>query len=292
MLVDRAVITNVELEKKNNAFKGSMRCVYDTDPAGFEIGSRSGQHLQECEHFSCPMNTVKCPRSFCLPMKFICDGKIQCPGGQDEEECGCKDANREVVLLYEDLKSKEERRTIRKIATQFYTPNSVVRELRYKVTTRPDKLEFDHRFLDISDTVINPHSSINREFTCSYSVLASDLINRIEFSKNDARGILFFQKSNDTDILAEMIFAKIKSKPEFLIYRIIQDPFYMKWKSFPTVTDIKVKSWDNLAADGAKYFSELCKEAAIVLCPNEYKCSASKTCIPLEQEHWTAKNTS
>ncbi|XP_053379720.1 uncharacterized protein LOC123526988 isoform X2 [Mercenaria mercenaria] len=282
---DRAVITGKPFGKKNNALNGQVRCVFDIDSAGFVIGSRSGQHLQECEHFSCPTNTVKCPGSFCLPVKFICDGKIQCPGGQDEEECGCQDADREVVFLYEDLKSKEETQKIKKMATQFYTPNSIVRELRYRETIRPEKLHFDHRFLDMSDTVINPYSSTNREFTCNYSILASQFVNRIEFSKKDSRGILFFQERNESDVLTEMMFAKIKSRPEFLIYRIIQDPFYenSNLKSFQVVTDIVVKSWEKLAAIGAKYFPELCKEARTVICPNEYKCSASKTCIPLEQ---------
>ncbi|XP_053381483.1 uncharacterized protein LOC123557124 isoform X2 [Mercenaria mercenaria] len=282
---DKEVIKRKNFGKKSNALNGPVRCVFDTDSAGFVIGSRSGQNLQECEHFSCPINTVKCPGSFCLPVKFICDGKIQCPGGQDEEECGCQDADREVLFLYEDFKSKEEHQKIKKMATQFYTPNSVVRELRYKITTRPDKLEFDHRFLDISDTVINPYSATNREFICNYSMIASDFVNRIEFSKKESRGILFFQSSNETNILAEMMFAEIMSRPEFLIYRIIQDPFYENsdLNSFPFVTDIVVKSWEKLAAVGAKYFPELCKEAAMVLCPNEYKCSASKTCIPLEQ---------
>ena len=79
---------------------------------------------------------------------------------------------------------------MKKIATQFYTPNSIVRELRYRTFTRPEVLDFDHLFLDISDTVINPYTAINREVTCNYTMLASDFISRIGFSESKTRGII------------------------------------------------------------------------------------------------------
>jgi hypothetical protein len=40
------------------------------------------------EDFECPVTTVKCPRSFCLPVRFICDGVIHCPDADDEKDCG------------------------------------------------------------------------------------------------------------------------------------------------------------------------------------------------------------
>jgi hypothetical protein len=37
--------------------------------------------------FECPQNTVKCPNSYCISLRFVCDGRFQCPGGQDEHNC-------------------------------------------------------------------------------------------------------------------------------------------------------------------------------------------------------------
>lgn len=40
------------------------------------------------ETVECPDGTVKCPGSYCIPVRFVCDGETQCPGKQDEEDCG------------------------------------------------------------------------------------------------------------------------------------------------------------------------------------------------------------
>ena len=40
------------------------------------------------EDYSCPPATAKCPESYCIPIRFICDGEMQCPGGEDEYMCG------------------------------------------------------------------------------------------------------------------------------------------------------------------------------------------------------------
>ena len=39
-----------------------------------------------CTHFKC-IGYFKCPHSFCLPLKYICDGKNDCPEGEDEVNC-------------------------------------------------------------------------------------------------------------------------------------------------------------------------------------------------------------
>lgn len=38
----------------------------------------------------CPEQHFLCKRSeICLPLKYVCDGKAQCPSGEDEFNC-CK----------------------------------------------------------------------------------------------------------------------------------------------------------------------------------------------------------
>ena len=45
--------------------------------------------IKFAETFECPEMYVKCPNSFCIAVKHICDGTKNCPGGEDEENC-CK----------------------------------------------------------------------------------------------------------------------------------------------------------------------------------------------------------
>lgn len=56
--------------------------------------------LLHTEHFKCPANTVKCPNSFCIPLKFVCDGKMQCPDGQDEADCGKISKNKHTKIEF------------------------------------------------------------------------------------------------------------------------------------------------------------------------------------------------
>ena len=51
-----------------------------------EIGCKVHILISEC--FECPEDYFKCPRSFCLESRFVCDGNPNCQNGEDEENCG------------------------------------------------------------------------------------------------------------------------------------------------------------------------------------------------------------
>ena len=40
------------------------------------------------ESFDCPADYFKCPNSFCLDSRFVCDGRWHCQHGVDEVACG------------------------------------------------------------------------------------------------------------------------------------------------------------------------------------------------------------
>lgn len=64
------------------------RCIYEFDQYGYQIGCRDVTHLRGCNSFDCPYpNYVKCPDSYCIPPRYICDGKWDCIGGADEMGC-------------------------------------------------------------------------------------------------------------------------------------------------------------------------------------------------------------
>ena len=61
-------------------------CVYDIDEYGHQRYCRNGAHLHNCDVIGCPTK-YKCPGSYCIPVKRVCDGVGDCPGLEDEEDC-------------------------------------------------------------------------------------------------------------------------------------------------------------------------------------------------------------
>ena len=61
-------------------------CVYDLDSRGNMRYCRNGAHLSGCEAVGCP-DRYKCPGTFCIPVRRVCDGLRDCPGGEEEEGC-------------------------------------------------------------------------------------------------------------------------------------------------------------------------------------------------------------
>ena len=66
----------------------SEECIYQVDQKGMLQTCRNGKHLQNCSEFNCQKHfKFKCPKYYCIPMGYVCDGKIDSPGGFDEINC-------------------------------------------------------------------------------------------------------------------------------------------------------------------------------------------------------------
>ena len=63
------------------------KCIYEFDQFGYQIGCRDVSHLRNCEDHFCSDDYVKCSDSYCIPPRYICDGKRDCAGGEDEVKC-------------------------------------------------------------------------------------------------------------------------------------------------------------------------------------------------------------
>ena len=64
-------------------------CIYEIHEQlgpGFLKFCRNGKHLANCTHFVCPHH-FKCQDYYCIPLKYTCDNKTDCPFGDDEKEC-------------------------------------------------------------------------------------------------------------------------------------------------------------------------------------------------------------
>ncbi|XP_041486068.1 G-protein coupled receptor GRL101-like [Lytechinus variegatus] len=64
-----------------------FKCMYDFNSYGLIKGCRNVDHLKDCGNETCPENSMRCPGSYCIPLKYRCDNKKDCPYGEDENEC-------------------------------------------------------------------------------------------------------------------------------------------------------------------------------------------------------------
>ena len=58
-------------------------CIYRLDNHINLYPCKTGAHIQKCDNFECHQH-FKCPKYYCVPLSYICDGKWDCPDGYDE----------------------------------------------------------------------------------------------------------------------------------------------------------------------------------------------------------------
>ena len=60
-------------------------CHYDTYK-GFTLYCKNFEHLYYCDDYECP-HMYKCPMTYCIPLRLVCDSTSDCPDGDDETFC-------------------------------------------------------------------------------------------------------------------------------------------------------------------------------------------------------------
>ncbi len=62
-----------------------LYCIHELHQSD-TVGCRNGGHLSNCQYHSCP-SQFKCPDAYCIHIHSVCDGKHDCPDGEDEMQC-------------------------------------------------------------------------------------------------------------------------------------------------------------------------------------------------------------
>ena len=62
-----------------------LHCMYESHISG-TVGCSNGGHLSGCWLYICP-SQFKCPNAYCVPVHTVCDGKPDCPNGEEETHC-------------------------------------------------------------------------------------------------------------------------------------------------------------------------------------------------------------
>ncbi len=71
---------------KNVSFSLHHMCQFDLDGNGILKYCRNGAHLENCETYNCS-DTFKCPQSYCIPYRMLCNGVADCIDMVDEQAC-------------------------------------------------------------------------------------------------------------------------------------------------------------------------------------------------------------
>ena len=84
------IICNDNARSNVDMFRIECWCIYSYSwfpPTGYEhFPCANGYHLSSCENMHC-IDTFKCPRSYCLNWKYVCDNMCDCPHCEDESIC-------------------------------------------------------------------------------------------------------------------------------------------------------------------------------------------------------------
>ncbi len=64
-------------------FPVDATCAFETDTYGKTKYSPNGAHFVSCDMPDC-QSRYKCPHSYCIEIHMVCDGKFDCPHGEDE----------------------------------------------------------------------------------------------------------------------------------------------------------------------------------------------------------------
>ncbi|XP_045173466.2 uncharacterized protein LOC123535019 [Mercenaria mercenaria] len=250
----------------------SQQCLYHKDKNDVIDGCRSLSHLQNCENFSCPEDYAKCPGSFCIPLMYVCNGRIDCPDGYDEKVCACKNEQRKIIIMTPE--SNDGTRFLEiaaRLGGLMFTEKSEVNVVKYKPigTNFPANENSSFITLRISDILSN--SEHYRKPFKSKDLTEQDIKYFLDNFYGDVNehvtfGIILLTNENTQSSSESVIFSQIDqmekgSLTAIFKYRVVinrnakTETSYINKGSFK---EINVRNADILGTIGTQLFPELC----------------------------------
>ncbi len=74
-------------QNMNESFEN--KCEYVIDDCGKIATYQDGRHLVNCSYHICNDGFFKCPNYYCVPLRYVCNSRWECPGGRDEDHKMC-----------------------------------------------------------------------------------------------------------------------------------------------------------------------------------------------------------
>ena len=67
---------------------GNSHCIYILNIHNNAVHPNvNGEHLTDCGEYTCNHTYYKCPGFYCIPWQYVCNNRIDCPGGLEERSC-------------------------------------------------------------------------------------------------------------------------------------------------------------------------------------------------------------
>ena len=86
-------------EGYSRCFNIASTCIYQISFNNILLPCENGRHLHYCKKFSCD-TMFKCWDNYCVPWSYICDGKWDCPKGDDELDTLVSNQNTTCIQMY------------------------------------------------------------------------------------------------------------------------------------------------------------------------------------------------
>ena len=86
-------------EGYSRCFNISSTCIYQLSSNNILLPCQNGRHLHYCKKYSCD-TMFKCLDNYCVPWSYICDGKWDCPKGDDEFDTPVCNQNTTCIQTY------------------------------------------------------------------------------------------------------------------------------------------------------------------------------------------------
>ncbi|XP_060603871.1 G-protein coupled receptor GRL101-like [Ruditapes philippinarum] len=232
-------------------------------------------------------------------MKYVCNGKSDCPDGQDEHFCDCINPDKsEVTILFPgpNIISKQRSKVLQEVASKLrgtlFTRSSSTKILKMMKTE--DSGVYPFHFVGANALSKSEHTDkletghlIN--YTDEFDIRKRKM--EILFDNKDERsskGLIWLTDSLYVTEAERDIFHNnlgTNASRSIKKYRVIINARPYKEIDIPRqspVTEIMLRDKDILGTLGSRLFPSICKGNPVE-CEGRYRCRLSLVCIPLSQ---------